>query len=626
MRLGPIKNPEVRQLSDYSSPPDKDFWDTFPSNTDFSNNSSTINRSVLKEKIISGVGILTASQYVRGLKTVEYLKNGAPSFQTKNLPGCHVKNAPTTCKNGAIVTDNIASWVKQKIVSGPFPSPPLDRFRVNGLIALEQHEKIRIVLNVSLPEKLSFNSNIDSSKLEKIHMSSPRSFGYSVIKAGKNAWMSKFDLCDAYKNINCKNEDLRLQGFYWLDKFFVENRQIFGARSSVCNFDVFGNTLKCLALSVSNISSEFVHRQLDDVPVVGPEKSNWCQDFSENYKKLCDELNVKLAKDCPKFEKAFTNCKSGKVLGILFDTRSLCWSLPEEKRIRTLKAIKLALESDAIDLLSMQKLVGRLNDVAIMCPFLSGFKRPILDDLCKLHENVPKKMKISADSKKDLLVWAGALMKPNAWLPIPREPCHPPISFKTFISDAAGLSKDGDWHSKPGVASIGLDESGKFIMAVNITWPSEMIRNSCDSKGVRYGDKSTTLEMIGILIPLLVLTVKLKKQHMVFYVDNMNCIFGWENKSLKGDISASIIIRSIHLISSFLGSTVHVRHAPRCSDWGSNMVDRMSRQKTMSKEDRSLLSSFDYLKVPPVLLEWICNPSEDWNFPYRLLSVVKSMC
>ena len=469
MKLGPIKNPEVRQLSDYSSPPGQEFWDIFPSNTDFSNNATTIDSTALLEKIKSGYGILTAAQFNRGLKSVEFLKKGTPSYQIKDLPSCHVKNAPTTCKNGGLVTDNIATWVKQKIVSGPFTSPPLDKFRVNGLIALEQHEKIRIVLNVSLPEKMSFNSNIDTSKLEKIHMSSPRAFGYSVVKAGRNSWISKFDLCDAYKNINCKTEDLRLQGFAWLDKYFVENRQIFGAKSSVCNFDVFGNTLKCLALSISSISPEFVHRQLDDVPLVGPEKSNWCQEFSENYKKICDDLNVKLAKDCPKFEKAFTNCKCGKVLGIVFDTQSLCWSLPEEKRLRTLKAIKTALESESVDLLSMQKLVGRLNDVSMMCPFLSGFKRPILDDLCNLHEKSPVKQKISSDSKRDLLVWAGALIKPNMWLPIPREPCAPPISFKSFISDAAGLSAEGDWSSGPGVASVGFDEKGHYLMAVHIT-------------------------------------------------------------------------------------------------------------------------------------------------------------
>jgi hypothetical protein len=48
--------------------------------------------------------------------------------------------------------------------------------------------------------------------------------------------MSKFDLLTAYKQVPCRIEDLRLQGFMWLHKYFCETRQIFGGSISVCNF------------------------------------------------------------------------------------------------------------------------------------------------------------------------------------------------------------------------------------------------------------------------------------------------------------------------------------------------------------------------------------------------------
>ena len=586
-------------------------------------NSSNINHTLLKEKLDSNRSSLSTTQYGRGLKAVEYLQIGAPAFQKSSLPSCFMKNDPKTEKNGGLVTDTIATWVKKRIVSGPFDSPPFQRFRVNGLMAIEQSEKIRIVLNASLPDNLSFNSNIDSVKLEKVHMSSARAFGYSVVKAGAGAVMSKFDLCDAYKNISCLEQDLRLQGFCWMEKFFIENRQIFGAVSSVCNFDIFGNTVKSLALCMSKIKPELVHRQLDDVPVVGPAKSSWCEEFSDCYKTVCSELNIKLAENCPKFEKAFTNSKFGKVLGIFFDSEKLCWTLPDEKREKAMNMIVQCYYSENVKLIDIQKLVGRLNDVALMCPFLNGFKRPILDDLCKL--SATESGKLSQQSRKDLLIWAG-MLKEKIWLPIPPEPCAAPLRVKSFFSDAAGLAVDGDWTTGPGVASIGFDEEGKFICAVNITWPTDMIRSHIDSKGVRFGDKSTTLEMVGVLIPFIVIPNELKNQHIELSVDNMNCLYGWENKSLKGDISASIIIRAIHLISAYLGSIVHIKHLPRVSNFESTMVDRMSRLSSMAREDRNILSSFANLRVPPVLREWICNPSEDWSFPFRLLSYVKCAC
>jgi hypothetical protein len=48
-------------------------------------------------------------------------------------------------------------------------------------------------------------------------------------------------------------------------------------------------------------------RQVDDVPVISPAGSGLTEEFSENYKKVAEELNVKLAPDCPLNEKAFTN-------------------------------------------------------------------------------------------------------------------------------------------------------------------------------------------------------------------------------------------------------------------------------------------------------------------------------
>ena len=119
---------------------------------------------------------------------------------------------------------------------------------------------------------------------------------------------------------------------------------------------------------------------------------------------------------------------------------------------------------------------------------------------------------------------------------------------------------------------------------------------------------------------------KLKNQHVVFEVDNIACVHGWENRSLKGEIMASIIIRSILLISSFLGSSVHVFHVPRKSNWESLVVDRMSRLDTMNSFDQDLLKSFSYMSPGPVLLDWVENPFEDWDLSISLLDYVKKIC
>jgi hypothetical protein len=88
-------------------------------------------------------------------------------------------------------------------------------------------------------------------------------------------------------------------------------------------------------------------------------------------------VNVKLAENCPKNEKAFENQKRGKVLGILFDSTDLSWAIPVSKMKKTLLSIRTVLYSSEVTLSDMQKLMGRLNHLAQMCNFMKIFTPPL---------------------------------------------------------------------------------------------------------------------------------------------------------------------------------------------------------------------------------------------------------
>ena len=87
---------------------------------------------------------------------------------------------------------------------------------------------------------------------------------------------------------------LRLQGFKWCGRFFVETTQPFGAITAVSNYDIVGNTVCTLA-----IPNELVHRQIDDVPTVAPVNTSWCEEFTKEYSEISEALNIELAPDCP---------------------------------------------------------------------------------------------------------------------------------------------------------------------------------------------------------------------------------------------------------------------------------------------------------------------------------------
>jgi hypothetical protein len=137
---------------------------------------------------------------------------------------------------------------------------------------------------------------------------------------------------------------------------------------------IFSNTVKNLALCYSPIQRCLVFRCLDDVPVISPAYSNDCANFSSTYVNLCNDLNIELAKECPKAEKAFTNKTIGKVLGIKFNSENLTWSYIETKISKVLDRISGAMAKKSLSLKSLQELLGSLNDFALLCPFMRSFK------------------------------------------------------------------------------------------------------------------------------------------------------------------------------------------------------------------------------------------------------------
>jgi hypothetical protein len=325
-----LKFPEIPELADYAGPANSEFWEKFPATPLPTVAETQIDVSALEEKVCKVKSSLTKAQVSRSSRIIEYLRFGAPAHQSKPLGKCHVENSKKTTSNGHEVTDNIATWIVKKYAAGPFDSPPCPLFRTNQLLAVVQPSKVRPVLK-------------------------------------SEAVMSKFDLVAAYKQVPCKIEDLRLQGFMWLNKYFCETRQIFGASTSVCNFDMLGETVKTIVLADCNIPHNLVMRQVDDVPVVAPKNSGWCEEYSEKYKKTCQDLNIELAPNCPSADKAFENVTKGKVLGILFDSENMSWSLPSEKRSKTLRSVAEIFHSETIHLKRFQKLMGRLNHVCQMC-------------------------------------------------------------------------------------------------------------------------------------------------------------------------------------------------------------------------------------------------------------------
>ena len=166
----------------------------------------------------------------------------------------------------------MADWVKWGVVAGPFQSPPLRKFRCNPLMAIAQKGKVRAVLNMSAPGGKSFNDAVSEPKLKKLTMSSAKDFSKQIWYLGRGACMAKSDIVDAYKLIRGHPDQWRLFGLKWLGKYFYDVTTVFGSKSAPATFDYLPETLVNITCTLTGFPKSWVHRQLDDVPVVAPAK------------------------------------------------------------------------------------------------------------------------------------------------------------------------------------------------------------------------------------------------------------------------------------------------------------------------------------------------------------------
>jgi hypothetical protein len=161
------KCPEINVLHNHEAEPSKDFWIRFPAAPIPTEVISRINTTELQSQSCKVKNLSSNCELAKAEKSLQYLRNGAPSFQKKPLGPCMVKNSKAAYVHGVEVTDSIASWLKG-ILGGLFFAPPLANFRSNSILAIPQANKVRICINVSLPKDNSLNRNITVSPSAQI--------------------------------------------------------------------------------------------------------------------------------------------------------------------------------------------------------------------------------------------------------------------------------------------------------------------------------------------------------------------------------------------------------------------------------------------------------------------------
>ena len=586
------------------------FWDEFPSNR-IAPAKSLINADVLKSLALDcGFNDLALLN-----KIFKDLHEGADIGCAGEVrKASRARNAPSAHMNGEKVTDAIADWIVKGFAYGPVQEadvPP--NAKLSGIMTRAKPSgSVRIILNLSAPKGFAVNEGIDNSHFPTV-MSSTTKWVRALWLAGKGCWISKVDWADAYKHCAVREQDLDLQWFKWLGRYFCELCLIFGCVSSAGIFDRIAKLVLFIVKQRAGMPSDMVCQHLDDCCAAAPASSTLLHVFDAEFYAVAKLVGVKLApRDDP--EKSFAPCTSGVVLGLFYDTVSWTWAMPQEKLIRLMVALRDTIESDEVMQEKLWSITGKILNVL---PLVPGGRFNIYHLLLANSASVDPRFSvvITPELKRQLWFWINMLRVCSGRASIPRpDGLLPPWAIDVY-TDAAGGSSQSHGH---GVGAVAL---GWWVF---LPWGRAINTGRPTTDGKHLDRVLSALELVGPLLGLCAAVEQLRGLPVRFHVDNAGSVFIWKKGYSTSCQLSSVLVSALASVAAGLGCRVEICKIRRCSVPLAEMADALSKSAFgRFWHEAQLGGGFqlgaDSLPVPRTLLQWIANPLPDFDLGDRLL-------
>jgi hypothetical protein len=334
------------------------------------------------------------------------------------------------------VTAHINKELKAGRLLGPFTESniPFPTYKISPLNLAEKKDsgKFRLVHDLSFPGNGSVNASI-SDENKSVQYSSVQDAITVLRTLGKNAYMAKSDISDAYRLIPLKESEYHMLGMQWNGATYFDRCLPQGCSSSSQIFTAFSDALRQIVSGNYNIKGVIIS-YLDDFLFISPSE-NECNSSLDVFLQCAQALNIPI-----NHKKTVKARKVIEFLGIELDSTLMCARLPDEKIRKTTNIIQCFLSRGKARVSDVQSLAGRLH---FACSVVRP-GRPFIRRLINLLRGNPPAhhmCRISVEIKKDLDMWLEFLRSNNgvSWFQKDRENAESIYPLFTDSSESIGF-------------------------------------------------------------------------------------------------------------------------------------------------------------------------------------------
>ena len=519
------------------------------------------------------------------------------------------------------MADALATEIKGGNLVGPLDPDEYPKTKINAFMAIPKplgHR--RQVGNLSAPEGKSFNDGIPDSVLKtwKVTQTTAKQFSEKVTRAGRNAVMSKCDMVNAYKTIKVCLQQRWLQGFKFCGKLFLDLCLIFGDQAACMWFDRFHFCiLSFFVLPKTTIPASAVGETVDDITTVVPDIGEEAlAKFVKTYRQELASLHIQAAPSDPKCSKAFDGSRKGEILGVIFSTQDMTWTLGERKIKKLADMLWMFSSRTVLSLHEAEVLVGEVENFSQLSSpiiLLTGSLREFLNNILSVHSASKSQNRNStclaiSVEVKDACRTLAAIVKDSAEHPLP-------ILLKTsedllalpIFTDASGCLTS---NPSLGILIEKLDKTQPLV--ASLRFPYKFL-HSFDKHGHAIYHKSTLLEALGPLATLLLCPDRFKGRSVSFKQDSQSAVSALKKGRSPSDELTTTIVRASRVVAAFLFCDISAEWIPRRSNRQSIIADDLTHNLTASLDKDELDSYLGGCAVafPLPILQWMDNPVED---------------
>ena len=339
---------------------------------------------------------------------IDGLINGFDIRREGPFPNQTQRNLPTDDIGKLHITKWLIQGCNDGHFLGPFTTPPFQSYHTSPVGTVPKDiTKRRTIHHLSAPRKgISVNSEITQESKTVTFIQFKQVVAW-IQSLGKNAFIWKSDLENAYRQLALHPTAYPLLGIRWLNHYVFDTRGPFGLASMVAIFQDFADLL-LYAVSQSMLhlflinNSISLHHLLDDF-FGGHNNSSMAQKQFDQFFHISNILGVKVSQ-----RKSYPPTQQLTILGYHYDTTTQTVSIPIEKIHKIKQQLKLLVQKRKSKAQELLSIVGKLRWVSNIIVTGSAFVRR-LEQAAHSVKELHYWVRLNSEIKKDIKWWLKVL-------------------------------------------------------------------------------------------------------------------------------------------------------------------------------------------------------------------------